>query len=125
MALCRFCRSCGYCRFGDKAYTGFLCLLEEGFDGDSGSVGAEAFVVLLITSRFIIAGVEAGNAVIVITARLAQRICECKAQITPIVVACSDIDAAGFDSLGDKFDVIGNGLLGGWRVGGTLCLAGM
>ena len=80
--------------------------MEEGLDGDAGAVGAEAFVVLGITVGLGIAGVEAADAVVDVPARFAKLGGEGEADVTPVVVACGDVNAGRFDAPGDEFDVV-------------------
>ena len=80
--------------------------LEEGLDGDAVAVGSHTLIVLGISLLLGITGKEAGDAVEVVAAVLAQLVGEGEAEVTPIVVALGDVYPGGFDTLGDDFDVV-------------------
>lgn len=74
-------------------------------------MGAHALVVLVVGFLLGIAGIEAGDAVEVVAAVLAQLVAEGEAEVPPGGVASGDVFAGGLDALGDNFDVVYCGLI--------------
>ncbi len=69
-------------------------------------MGVEAAVVLFVGFCLVVVRVEAADAVEVVTAGFSEFFGEGKAEVTPVVVAGCDVNAPGFDALGDGFDVV-------------------
>lgn len=84
--------------------------MEEGFDGDAGAVGAEAFVVLAVTFFLGVSGIEAGDTVEVVAAVFAQGVTESEAEVAPGGIVAGDVFSDSLDALGDDFDVVFGGV---------------
>ena len=80
--------------------------LEEGFDGDTVAVSTHTLIVLGISLLLGISGIEAGDAVEVIAAVLAQLVGEGEAEVSPIGVALGDVYPGRLNTLGDDFNVV-------------------
>ena len=72
-------------------------------------MGTHTFVVLAVTFFLGVAGIEAGDAVVVVTAVFTQGIAEGEAEVAPGGVVAGDVFAGGFDALGDDLNVIFRG----------------
>ena len=70
-------------------------------------MGVEAAVVLEVGFFFGVAGIEAGDAVVVAPASLSEVVAEGKADVAPAVIGGGDVGAGLFDAAGQEFDVIG------------------
>lgn len=79
-------------------------------------MGTHTFVVLAVTFFFGVAGIEAGDAVVVVAAVFTQGVAEGEAEVSPGGVVSGDVFAGGFDALGDDFDVVFRGAGLGFRL---------
>ena len=84
-------------------------------------MGTHTAVVLLVALLLGVARVEAGDAVVVVAAVLAQLIREGEADVSPCSVIAGDVHPGAFDALGNDFNVI-RGI--GYRRLDRLCILG-